>query len=740
MANGMIGFRLVLILLGIGASVLHAQRSDRKMPVSFGLNIAPDVPRIIRVDRPEEKILEIQRAGNTEKYLDFGVAIPVQDQGMAIVEPILLQDGKSLLRYKIEAPGAFGINLNFREFYPGKSGKLWIYNESRSHVLGAFDLRSYNPGIPFATAPVPGEACILEFVFDPTEEGIKLELAEVVYEFEDLFSAARGFGDAGWCNRNVNCPEYGEFGNARRSVAMTLTANNVRRCTGTLINNVQQDGRPFFLTAKHCNTAPNSIFMFNYESPDCSNLEGTLNQTIQGATVLVDWAPSDVTLMELSSLPPSDYFVYYSGWNAESLPADSVYGIHHPRGDIKKISFDYDLVSSATYNPPDTALNHWKVGSWEVGTTEGGSSGSPLFNRSGQVLGQLHGGVANCANSINDYYGRFDYSWYGLGTPSSAVRFWLDPEGTGHTQWNGFDFTAPQHDFDLSVVSLLGADSIVCAPETEWTVTIRNTGLLATQGFTVKLFHGNTAVDSVQVNQVLQYGQTASVSFSQIQVQPGVQEFSAVVFLQGQQSDQNTSSDTLFRTVERISGDEVKVSFEYDLFSGETQWGIYRMDGSSVFISPAAGPYENMIRSFCLPEGCYLFRAIDTGNDGICCSGGEGSFSLSGSGGNQLLGYEPFENVFERKFCVPALPQGWEPLFQLYPNPSSDFLNIKLQAFAEGYDGEVLIFTPEGKEMARISGALKYLNTFAVSDWAKGVYFVRVAVGKLKSVQKWIKF
>jgi hypothetical protein len=67
-------------------------------------------------------------------------------------------------------------------------------------------------------------------------------------------------------------------------------------------------------------------------------------------------------------------------------------------------------------------------------------------------------------------------------------------------------------------------------------------------------------------------------------------------------------------------------------------------------------------------------------------------------------------------------------------------LNIKLQAFAEGYDGEVLIFTPEGKEMARISGALKYLNTFAVSDWAKGVYFVRVAVGKLKSVQKWIKF
>ncbi len=728
------------MLICIGATGLYAQRSDRTLPVSFGWERTPDIIHTIRVDRPEEKILEIKGSGNTDKSLDFGVAIPIHDQVTKPLEPIVLPDGRSLLTYRIEARGAFGINLNFKEFYPGKSGKLWIYNESRTHVLGGFDLRSFNPGIPFATAPVPGEVCFLEFVYDPAEEGVKLELAEVVYEFEDLFSSTRGFGDAGWCNRNVNCPEYAGFGNARRSVAMTLTANNVRRCSGTLINNVQQDGRPFFLTAKHCNTAPNSIFMFNYESPDCSNLEGTLNQTIQGATVLVDWAPSDVTLMELSSPPPADYFVYYSGWNAESLPADSVYGIHHPRGDIKKISFDYDLVLSASYTPPDTALNHWKVGSWEVGTTEGGSSGSPLFNRSGQVLGQLHGGVANCANSINDYYGRFDYSWYGLGTPSTSVRFWLDPEGSGHTQWNGFDFTSPEYDFDLSVVSLLGSDSTVCASETEWVVTVRNVGLLAAQGFAVKLFHAGVPVDSVQVNQVLQYGQTASVSFSQILVQPGSQEFLARVVLKGPQSDQNPSNDTLSRTVERISGDEVEVNFEYDLFSGETQWGIYRMDGSPVFISPAAGPYENMIRSFCLPEGCYLFRVIDTGNDGICCSGGEGSFSVNGSGGNQLVGYEPFENVFERKFCVPALPQGWEPLFQLFPNPTSDFLNIKLQTFAESYEGEVLIFTPEGKEMGRISGALKYLNTFAVSDWAKGVYFVRVTAGKLKSVQKWIKF
>ena len=147
-----------------------------------------------------------------------------------------------------------------------------------------------------------------------------------------------------------------------------------------------------------------------------------------------------------------------------------------------------------------------------------------------------------------------------------------------------------------------------------------------------------------------------------------------------------------------------------------------------------------MNRSFCLAEGCFLFRVTDSGNDGICCSGGEGSFSVTGSNGQTIVEYEEFGNMFERKFCVPSLPEDWEPLFQIFPNPTDGVLNIRIQPYAEGFDGELLIFTPEGKVLTRISGTLKYLNTFDVSDWARGVYFLRVSVGKLKSVQKFVKF
>ncbi len=732
--------RLLWFLPLLFCGAVLAQRSDGTLPRSFSISALPAPGQSITLNRPEVAIHQIRSSAAADKYLDFGVAIPVNRNLLQTDDFITLPDGNKMMRFRVNAPGAYGINLNYSAFYPGRSGRLWVYSEDSSVVLGAFDIRSYNPGIPFATAPVPGEACILEFVFDPKEEGLQLAIGEVVYEFEDLFSVSRGFGDAGWCNRNVNCPEYAAFGNQRRAVAMTLTNNNVRRCSGTLVNNTQQDGRPFFLTAKHCNTAPNSIFMFNYESPDCSNINGPLNQTIQGATVLVDWAPSDVTLMELSSPPPSDYFVYYAGWNAESVAADSVYGIHHPRSDIKKISFDHDFVSPASYTVSDTALNHWKVSNWEVGTTEGGSSGSPLFNRAGQVLGQLHGGVANCANSINDYYGRFDYSWYGLGTPSTAVRFWLDAENFGFTQWDGFDFTSPESDYDLRVISMLGTDSVVCSGEVGWTVTVRNTGLLAVEGFTVKLLRNGQEVDSRQLSQILQYGHTASVNFTGVDADFGWQDFSAVVILQYPMPDQQPENDTLTKTVNRISGDQVDVQFTYDLFSGETKWGIYQPDGSPVFISPAAGPYENMNRSFCLAEGCYLFRVTDSGNDGICCSGGEGSFSVTGSNGQTIVEYEEFGNMFERKFCVPSLPEDWEPLFQIFPNPTDGVLNIRIQPYAEGFDGELLIFTPEGKVLTRISGTLKYLNTFDVSDWARGVYFLRVSVGKLKSVQKFVKF
>lgn len=732
-------FPLVLLLLSV-LPYGRAQRSDGSPPYSFTHVLGnPVYPYSWAVPRPVAAIEKLENSATFDKTYDFGVAVPLHRNLLESATRRILPDGRAYIRQLIHAPGAYGINLNFGAFNPGKTGRLWVVSADGESYIGGFDARSVTPGIPFATAPVKGESVYLEFIYDPAEQGIAVELAEVVYEFADMFGTSRAFGSSGGCNRNVNCPEYAAYSDAKRSVAMVLTANNVRWCSGAMVNNTAQDGKPYFLTANHCNTTPNSIFMFNYESPDCSNIDGPTNQSIQGCTIRADWAVSDFTLVELSSPPPTNFFAYFAGWNASAAPADSAFGIHHPRGDIKKISFDNHAVVSSAYSQGDTALSHWRILNWETGTTEGGSSGSPLFNADHRVVGQLHGGQANCGNSVNDYYGKFSYSWYGENTPETALRFWLDPGNTGATQLDGTDFNAPAFDYDLTVSGLAGPDSLYCRDSTQWVASIRNSGMMAAQAFRVRLWVDGAELAVQEVNQPLSYGNVWPVSFAGVPVTAGTHVYSATVEFISGPTDENPADNTLAKTIQRIPAEAVTATFTYDLFSTETKWGIYGLDGTPIFISPPAGAHEVMTRSFCLPQGCYLFRATDSGKDGICCQGGEGSFELRDSRGNRLVANRPFTDLYEEKFCVPGFPEGWDELFQIYPNPASSQINVKLKGEAEGFDGELIIFTVDGKILVNRKGTLKYLNTFDVSEWAQGIYFVRVSVGKLKSVQKFIK-
>ncbi|MBK6542730.1 MAG: T9SS type A sorting domain-containing protein [Flavobacteriales bacterium] len=153
----------------------------------------------------------------------------------------------------------------------------------------------------------------------------------------------------------------------------------------------------------------NWVFRFRWESPTCTPTANTtgLPKNVNGSTLLVTNPGSDMALLELNSRPQTGWNTFYTGWDKSTTAATSVTAIHHPAGDIKKISFEEQPVSSQNYG----GAQCWRVAAWDDGTTEGGSSGSGLWNQNGLLVGQLFGGQANCTTNINDYYGKFNVSY-----------------------------------------------------------------------------------------------------------------------------------------------------------------------------------------------------------------------------------------------------------------------------------------------------------------------------------------
>ncbi|HRD51510.1 MAG TPA: trypsin-like peptidase domain-containing protein, partial [Flavobacteriales bacterium] len=176
-----------------------------------------------------------------------------------------------------------------------------------------------------------------------------------------------------------------------------------------LINNCQNNGTPYFLTANHCLGGNNSwVFRFNWNSPVCTpTTNAPTNQTVSGSQLRANNAASDVALLQLNSTPPASYNVFYTGWDKSGTAPTASTCIHHPDGDIKKISFDTNPATSVSWG----GAACWRIANWEDGTTEPGSSGSGLWNQNGLLIGQLYGGTASCSNNINDYFGRFSTSY-----------------------------------------------------------------------------------------------------------------------------------------------------------------------------------------------------------------------------------------------------------------------------------------------------------------------------------------
>jgi len=435
-------------------------------------------------DIPKEKmqLVDVEKLLQEDEH-EVGLDIPLRFGTALDVDISLTKDGRwfnlatgRVWKLEIESEGAFSINMIFDDFHLPDSAEINIYSSESKIVFGPITSKQNNPRNRFGTDLIMGDKVIIE-LFEPIERigETRLHISKVIHGYKNLFkdyTADNNF-DSENCNNDVGCPEYDSWDNQADAVALVLLGDGTRFCSGCLLNNTNNDFRPFFLSAFHCidvgdphvekwiwdpywgiwidnepddsdgilqqyeiAEAEDWIFRFKYESPTpvCDNSETPYDDfdylTFFSSTFRAGWTESDFALVEMVTTPPQgDNAVFYAGWSRSTTALTSGVCIHHPAGDVKKISVENNTATAVAW--VGGATDHWRV-NFDDGTCEPGSSGSPLFNQDRRVVGQCHGfqnynpNLSFCDQPIVDF-GRFNVSWNGNNTNNTRLSNWLDP-------------------------------------------------------------------------------------------------------------------------------------------------------------------------------------------------------------------------------------------------------------------------------------------------------------------------
>lgn len=364
-------------------------------------------------------------------------------------------NGDRVWRVALRSPGAHAVEVFIADVVIPEGAMFLMHDGRGGSVQGGYTAdHAVRSGV-ITSLPVEGELLVLEY-YEPAGASFQgsFRVERLLHTYRS-FSAER----AGVCMVDVACSEGEGWSEQRDAVVRirVVVPGGAGFCTGTLMNNSAMDCRPLVLTAFHCGEDSEVAnfgsyqFLFNYQR-GCDSGTAPASQVMTGCVRLADSNDSgpqgggtygsDFLLLELNAPVPASFNAYYAGWESTVFAPANAVSIHHPAGDPKSISTFTAPATDASW-AGFTVGSHWRV-NWVPtanghGVMEPGSSGAPLFNAAGRVVGTLTGGSSCC--TVNgcgpqtgpnqpDLFGKMSYHWTGNpNPPEEKLYLFLSPTG-----------------------------------------------------------------------------------------------------------------------------------------------------------------------------------------------------------------------------------------------------------------------------------------------------------------------
>lgn len=364
-----------------------------------------------------------------------------------------------------ESSGALSLNFIFDDFFLPYGASLKVVNGQNNILYGPVTPTVVPEKGKFLTDIIPGSSATI-FIFEPQDQigNTRLTIERVVHGYRGI-DETEYYGLVGSshpCNVDISLhPEYSTESNA---IGLVMLGNGYEICSGSLLMSTDLSFKPYFLTAFHCldrnpidnelsdiekSAVSNWLFKFFYISTNYTGNPQTTGKTYNGSTFRSAYYTTDFALLEIGHDLTQDGRHVWLGWDKTGNTPSSGACLHHPAGDLMKISIESDPFSTIDFR--DGTNNAWYVG-FDEGITQYGSSGSPLLDQNKRVVGQLFGGPhpSDTCNWTNRKYGKFHVSWIGANTNSTRLSNWLYPANTGQSTMNS-----------SKAVSIAGSDHII---------------------------------------------------------------------------------------------------------------------------------------------------------------------------------------------------------------------------------------------------------------------------------------